>query len=140
MKGDLGAGGMVRHGSAWALPPFGDSSVVVDPTVDIGGIEITEHLQWGRGFCCIGMPLLIRLQFLDALYKLAGNGLIPFLLGIGKFQAVALELFLNCGHGLERDGFWNGPQNLTLNLLDPVGSALRSVLILGMVDGFARTT
>jgi hypothetical protein len=105
MKGDLGAGGMVRDRTARALPPFGDSSVVVDPTVDIGGIEITEHLQWGRSFCRIGMPLLIRLQFLDALYKLAGNGLIPFLLGISKFQAVALELFLNCGHGLGRDGF-----------------------------------
>ena len=50
-----------------------NGSVVVDAAVDVGGVEVTEHLKWRGGLGLLGVALLELIQFLDLLLDLAGD-------------------------------------------------------------------
>jgi len=56
-------------------------SVIVDAAVDVGGIEVTEHLEGRGGLGLLGMALLDLLQLLDLLLDLAGDRRLTFGLG-----------------------------------------------------------
>ena len=72
-------------------------SVVVDPTVDIGGVEVAEDFK-GRGrIGLLWMALLELLQFPDLLLDLAGDRLLTFRLGLGEGRAIGLELVSDGG-------------------------------------------
>ena len=79
------------------------ASVVVDPAVDVGGVEITEDLERGRGVGLFGVTQLKLLQFLDLLLDLAGDGLVVIALGCGKRLAVGIQLVCNRSHGTPPD-------------------------------------
>ena len=110
----MGIGGLTLlegHGSGvrgwWGVPEgrsdLMDASVVVDPAVDVGGVEITEHLERGRGVGLFGVTQLKLLQFLDLLLDLAGDGLVVIALGCGKRLAVGIQLVCNRSHGTPPD-------------------------------------
>jgi hypothetical protein len=90
-------------------------SVVVDPTVDIGGVEVAEDFK-GRGrIGLLWMALLELLQFPDLLLDLGGDRLFPFGLGLRKGGSIGLELFSDGRHGTQPwEGTRIGSVNVTL--------------------------
>jgi len=88
------AGERVR-GTRGLKRTLGAYSVVVNPAVDVRGVEITEDLKRGRGVGLFRVTLLKLLQFLDLLFDLAGNGLVVLAKGFGKRMAVKIQLVCN---------------------------------------------
>jgi len=84
-------------------------SVVVDAAVDVGGVEVTKHLEGRRGLGFLGVALLKVLQFLDLLLDLAGDRLLTVGLGLGQGGAIGLELVSDRGHGTQPQQGPNGP-------------------------------
>jgi hypothetical protein len=78
-----------------AGPPH---SVVIHPTVCVGGVQITEYFEGRRRHSLIGMALLIGLKLFDLLLQLAGDRLISIDFSIGKSGLVSLKLFSNASH------------------------------------------
>ena len=83
------------------MPSSDHGSVVVDAAVDVGGIEVTEHLKRRWGLSLLGVALLELLQFPDLLLDLAGGRLLTFRLGLGEGGAIGQELFSDSGHGTQ---------------------------------------
>lgn len=63
---------------------FAIHSVVVDAALNVGGVQIAEHLEWGWGISLFWVALLKLLQFTDLLLNLAGDSLITIGLSFCK--------------------------------------------------------
>ena len=87
------------HVGLATLPPFGDLSIIIDAAVHVRRVEIAEHLKRGGSVRRFRVTLLILLQVLDVLFQFTSDGLISLALGVGKFNAVGLELIVDGGHG-----------------------------------------
>jgi hypothetical protein len=92
-----------------AGPPH---SVVIHPTVYVGGVQITEHFEGRRRHSLIWMASLIGLKIVDLLLQLAGDRLIPIGLSIGKNGLVGLKLISNANHVNPPLGYQINPNNL----------------------------